>query len=151
MIAFVALIPLTLLTLIIVGGGESAAAAWVSVVGVVGLVTSAALGARALGPLIVFTVCAIAQFFVLAATWIPVKIESERELRSAAHGYPVAWVTVEHYWDPPSYPRTWGWNPWEEPATAEDGRYLASFVLVFAPLLVLTGGLIAFSRKLRRA
>ena len=139
-VVFVALMPVTLLTLIVTGGGESVAALLIGVVSIVGVVTCAAVGRRALKPLVVLAIVAVAHFLVLASALTPQRVDSERELRAAEYGKPIAFVTVEHYWDPATYPQTYSWNPWEDPATADSGRYLVSLALVLAPLLVVARG-----------
>jgi hypothetical protein len=57
----------------------------------------------------------VALILVVATLAVPQTVSSRKEAKSLGFGYPLAFVTVdETVWNPPGYPQTYRFDPWED-------------------------------------
>ena len=79
----------------------------------------------------------VALLLVIATLLVPRTASSRSEARSLGFGYPLAFVTVDETdWNPPGYPQTYLFDPWEDVASLHGGRFLADWIFWTAALWI---------------
>ena len=94
----------------------------------------------------------LALVTTFATLAIPQTVASRADANSVPYGYPIPFVFADQtFWSPPSYPRTYGFNPWETPHSFSLPRFALSFLIVYVALLALLRLLAAARRAAPRA
>lgn len=87
---------------------------------------------------ILAAVAVAAVVVTLGTTAFSETVGSGAEMRDVGFGYPFHFVRANLHYDPPSSPRTYHWNPWEDPATFDVWRFWLSYGVIAAALLAPT-------------
>jgi hypothetical protein len=79
----------------------------------------------------------VALGIVVVTLALPSTANSRDEAVHLGFGYPLSFVWVDEtaLWNPPGYPQTYLFNPWEDPSSHGNGwRFIADWLLVTAAL-----------------
>lgn len=78
-----------------------------------------------------------ALVLTLASATIAETVASPEDQREVGYGYPFHFVRASMArYDPLTYPQTYEWNPWEDPATLDLPRFWLSYAAILAVVVV---------------
>ena len=86
---------------------------------------------------LVYSLLAVLALGIVVATLaLPSAARSRDEAAHLGFGYPLSFVWVDEtaLWNPPGYPQTYLFNPWEDPSQGNGWRFIADWLLVTAAL-----------------
>ncbi len=80
----------------------------------------------------------VALVTTFATLAIPQTVHRRADADRVPYGYPIRFLFADQtLWTPPSYPRTYGFNPWETPSSFSAQRFTVSLLTVYVALLAL--------------
>lgn len=88
--------------------------------------------------LLVYQAAGVVALVILVATLaLPRTTSSRAHAESLGFGYPVAFVTVdETVWDPPGYPQTYRFDPWDDISQVHGVRFVFDWFFWTAALWI---------------